>query len=405
MRIEVSCLFHLDQHHDVVRDELLGDGVRMQEVITGEPYDWLRQLREENELFRAVEELNAQPYTHRLFVAVEGVEDVADARVEDARQLIIQAIILSRIVRPASIAWRGNWVASAYDDDGGVRHHPEPELGFGTQAYSHAHTTTVTITRTDARRIADLWEPLKRLVGNEEKYRRIVRALKYFYLSFYIMFVEFRHLILHSALEALICTRAGSNRQQIIQRLPQLVPGLTQDQARDIYRLCCDLKHSAAPLQLSPAPGVRLMATDAERYEAFRQLERAVRFLLERALSDADFADLLADRSEFRRTFPISTKQGISDIGNLIVRVPEIRGGRPILTGTGVTVHRIVGWYKLGLSPEEIANQFGHLSLAQVHAALTYYHANHDEIEAEIAAEEDEGDRLAEEHYLSHQSR
>jgi uncharacterized protein (DUF433 family) len=48
---------------------------------------------------------------------------------------------------------------------------------------------------------------------------------------------------------------------------------------------------------------------------------------------------------------------------------------------------RIAGWYKMGRSPEEIAAQYGHLSLAQVHAALAYYHANTEEIEADIAHE------------------
>lgn len=80
------------------------------------------------------------------------------------------------------------------------------------------------------------------------------------------------------------------------------------------------------------------------------------------------------------------------DIGTLIVRSPKIRGGRPHLAGTGVTVQRIVGWYKLGLSPEEIAAEFGHLSLAQVHAALAYYHANRGEIETAIAEDEAAGD-------------
>ena len=78
----------------------------------------------------------------------------------------------------------------------------------------------------------------------------------------------------------------------------------------------------------------------------------------------------------------------IIDIGTLIVRTPEIRGGRPRIAGTGVTVRRIAGWYKLGLGPEEIAAEIPHLSLAQVHAALAYYHANRDEIEQDIAEEE-----------------
>lgn len=91
----------------------------------------------------------------------------------------------------------------------------------------------------------------------------------------------------------------------------------------------------------------------------------------------------------------------VIDIGTLIVQTPEIRGGRPCIAGTGVTVRRIVGWSKLGLSPEEIADRIGHLSLAQVYAALTYYHANREEIEADIAAEEAEAERLEREHFLS----
>jgi uncharacterized protein (DUF433 family) len=87
------------------------------------------------------------------------------------------------------------------------------------------------------------------------------------------------------------------------------------------------------------------------------------------------------------------------DIGTLIMRSADVRGGRPRIAGTGVTVQRIVGWYQLGLSPEEIAERIGHLSLAQVHAALTYYHANPEEIRAVIAYDEAVGDRVAQEHY------
>lgn len=82
------------------------------------------------------------------------------------------------------------------------------------------------------------------------------------------------------------------------------------------------------------------------------------------------------------------------EIGSLIDRDPSVRGGRPKIAGTGVTVMRIVGWYKRGLAPEEIATQYGHLSLAQVHAALAYYHANTEEIEADLAEEEAFAERL-----------
>jgi uncharacterized protein (DUF433 family) len=76
-----------------------------------------------------------------------------------------------------------------------------------------------------------------------------------------------------------------------------------------------------------------------------------------------------------------------TDIGTLIVRSPEIRDGRPRVAGTGVTVRRIVTWYQLGLNAEEIADRIGYLTIAQVYAALTYYHVNREEIDADLAAE------------------
>ncbi len=78
----------------------------------------------------------------------------------------------------------------------------------------------------------------------------------------------------------------------------------------------------------------------------------------------------------------------VVEIGTLIDRDPGIRGGRPKIAGTGLTVSRIAGWYKMGMTPEEIALEYPHLTLAKVHAALAYYHANREEIEADIAQEE-----------------
>ncbi len=88
----------------------------------------------------------------------------------------------------------------------------------------------------------------------------------------------------------------------------------------------------------------------------------------------------------------------VTDIGTLLTQSPGICGGRLRIAGTGVSVRRIAVWYKLGHTPEEIATQIPHLSLAQVHAALTYYHANRDQMDAELAAEKAEADRLEREH-------
>jgi uncharacterized protein (DUF433 family) len=76
-----------------------------------------------------------------------------------------------------------------------------------------------------------------------------------------------------------------------------------------------------------------------------------------------------------------------TQIGTLIETTLGVRNGRPCIAGTGISVHRIAIWYKLGHSPEEIARRYGHITEAQVFAAIAYYHANRDEIEADLSAD------------------
>lgn len=83
-----------------------------------------------------------------------------------------------------------------------------------------------------------------------------------------------------------------------------------------------------------------------------------------------------------------------NEIGCLITRSADFKGGRPCVAGTGVTVKRIVVWHHLGREPEAIATEFGHLSLAQVHAALAYYYANRNEIDSDIQQEALDYERL-----------
>jgi uncharacterized protein (DUF433 family) len=83
-----------------------------------------------------------------------------------------------------------------------------------------------------------------------------------------------------------------------------------------------------------------------------------------------------------------------TEIGTLLVRSPDVCGGRLRINGTRMTVHQLVVWYKQGYNPEEIADQYPQLTLAQVYTALAYYHANREEIEADLAAEKIEADRL-----------
>ena len=93
------------------------------------------------------------------------------------------------------------------------------------------------------------------------------------------------------------------------------------------------------------------------------------------------------------------------EIGTLITHSNHIKGGKAIITDTGVTVHRIVSWYKLGLTPEEILTRIGHpnLDLAKIYAALSYYHANRGQIEADLSAELAQGDKFEQEWLQSKQ--
>ena len=100
----------------------------------------------------------------------------------------------------------------------------------------------------------------------------------------------------------------------------------------------------------------------------------------------------------FQRCAILDSMATVTEIGSLISRRPDIRGGRPCIAGTGVSVRRIAQWHNMGLIPEEIARKFGHLSLAQVHAALAYYHANQAEIDGDLEAEAREAEALEQQH-------
>jgi uncharacterized protein (DUF433 family) len=78
----------------------------------------------------------------------------------------------------------------------------------------------------------------------------------------------------------------------------------------------------------------------------------------------------------------------------MLVRTPEVCGGRIRVEGTRITVHRIATLYKQGQTAEDIAQTYPHLSLGQVYAALAYYHANREAIEAELAKADAEYDQL-----------
>src|SRR5258708_40085513 len=76
-----------------------------------------------------------------------------------------------------------------------------------------------------------------------------------------------------------------------------------------------------------------------------------------------------------------------TELGAMIVRTPDIIGGKPHIRGHRVGVHRVAGWWKLGLSIEEIGEELSTLSAAAVFGALAYYHLNKAEIDGYLEEE------------------
>ncbi len=71
-----------------------------------------------------------------------------------------------------------------------------------------------------------------------------------------------------------------------------------------------------------------------------------------------------------------------------ITRKKGVCGGKPIIRGTRIKVSQIVLEYeRWGWTPDEIVQAHPHLTLAQVHDALSYYYENVDEIERQMAEE------------------
>lgn len=60
----------------------------------------------------------------------------------------------------------------------------------------------------------------------------------------------------------------------------------------------------------------------------------------------------------------------------------KMKGGNPVIMGTSTKVIDIAVRYEFGgMTPDEIIEQFPHLTLAQVHDALSYYYENKPELD------------------------
>jgi len=77
-----------------------------------------------------------------------------------------------------------------------------------------------------------------------------------------------------------------------------------------------------------------------------------------------------------------------------IVCTPDIRGGKPRINGTRICVQDVYQWHELdGKSPDQIVDDFPHLTMADVYAALAFFWDHREQILEDIRRQ----DRLAEE--------
>ena len=68
---------------------------------------------------------------------------------------------------------------------------------------------------------------------------------------------------------------------------------------------------------------------------------------------------------------------------------PGVCGGRARIAGHRIRAQDVVLWTEQGQSPDRIVADFPQLSLADVYAALAYYHDHREEIDRQIR-EDDE---------------
>ncbi len=85
-----------------------------------------------------------------------------------------------------------------------------------------------------------------------------------------------------------------------------------------------------------------------------------------------------------------------------IVKTSGTCGGSPRVDGTRIRVVDIMGYYRTGKAPEEIADTFrASIDLGDVHAAIAYYYKHLDEMKKE----EEERKRIIEEARKRHPSK
>lgn len=311
--VEISALFGMDYSARMVKETHIGGGVHLEEIKLNHQIDELfKKVKENNEsdyralLFR--EGLEWHVYTHRFYISIDGVSSLHCEEVSHAKQLIMRAIVLSRIIQPMPIPLHPTTIYAVHHDSGKVEYSTEINVGFYGTAYLVNKSDEEIFTQEHGEQMAEHWSASQHFYDNRTQFKRMHRSLMTFNDAYHILPKHLSHVTLHAALESLICTTRHNNRRQVTKRLPQLVSTVTEAQAIDIYEFCCDVKHTAAPGLLYSKDVHNLDPRDARRQGAAQLLEDSLRRLFVRALENREFAEELEDKKVLEQNYPVTKK-------------------------------------------------------------------------------------------------
>jgi uncharacterized protein (DUF433 family) len=72
-----------------------------------------------------------------------------------------------------------------------------------------------------------------------------------------------------------------------------------------------------------------------------------------------------------------------------ITKQPGVRGGKACIDDTRIAVVGVVALLKQGLDDQQIVERYPSLNLAQVHAAISYYYENREDLQKDLAEDDD----------------
>lgn len=72
-----------------------------------------------------------------------------------------------------------------------------------------------------------------------------------------------------------------------------------------------------------------------------------------------------------------------------ITKQPDVRGGKACIDDTRIAVADVAVLLEQGLGDRQIVERYPSLNLAQVHAAISYYYENRQELQKDLAEDDD----------------